>query len=240
MSQSMKSKVINPDEVDPSVYYYDEVYDEMKNESNNEDEEANSSRGKSARDSTTKGSKYIQGLIESADQRKSEKEIRKFKKYARDRQAAEEKGELDETDVYITSTYKRRFEDIKRIDEEKRQQIASEDDRAMNFTRHNRDKRRGDSRASKSSQDVSQYKDLEKGTRKQDGQSEPMSSSAHTSDPHTHDSFSSLDESKDSIKRPRTIEERREFLRRVLAKRTVGKAFDDAVQRYKERLLARC
>lgn len=215
MSLSKKPKTINPDEVDPSVYYYDEVYDDMKNEERPNDRQSNKAK--------PSGSKYIKNLIETAEQRKSEKEIRKFKKYARDREEAERDSHGGE--VYITSSYKKKLEEMKKLEDEKRKRIRMEQDRTMNiFTKH-KDGTSGTDRPSSTSKHSKPSSD------------DPKSEIGTRPEP-----TAELDESKSTEKsnKPKrmqlkTIEERRQYLREILAKRTVGKIYQDAVEKYKQR-----
>lgn len=225
MSLTKKPKTINPDEVDPSIYYYDEVYDDMKNESDNKDKESNGRNNDGP-----KGSKYIQGLMENANQRKSEKELRKFKKYARDREEAE--SDAEETDIYITPTYKKKLEEIQRIDEAKRRRIESERDRAMNFF-----KRREDH--DKSPKLESKNNSSEAGPSK--NKSEKIDADTEICPPAVEETTSTdkpvnISQGLTNSKRPKTPNERREYLREILAKRTVGEVFEAALKRYKERM----
>lgn len=111
MSFSKKPTKINSDTVDPSVYYYDEVYDEKPDE----DLEVTSS----SKEKKDKGSKYLDGMKEAAEKRKVDKEIRKFKRYARDRADAEKSGCLADNDVYITSSYREKIKEMKLLEEGK-------------------------------------------------------------------------------------------------------------------------
>lgn len=195
MSYSRKPKTINPNEVDPSVYYYDEVYDQLKEEEKDQREEA---KEKKLRES----SKYIKGLLETAELRKTEKELRRFKKYA-------EEGDQDE-EVFITSTYKRKLEDMKRLEEDKRRRLEHEKDNSMNFVK------KFESKLAESEPKLGQSSiELEKGVEKTEAAINPQP--------------------KPPRKELKTKEERRDYLRKLLAKRTVGKALDDAIARYKER-----
>lgn len=207
MSFSKKPKTIDPDAVDPSVYYYDEVYDDMK---------ADVKPSTSNSDATIKKeSKYIKGLIETAEQRKTDKEIRKFKKYTRDKDEAESKGELDNTDIYITASYKNKLKEIKRLEEDKRKRFRDDKDCLMNFAK--KERKVEATNVPESDKADSNIKEYTKSTQADDN------------------AKSELDSSKPGRRPLRTIEDRREYLKEILAKRTIGARFEAAVQRYKER-----
>lgn len=182
MSFTKKPKNINPDEVDPSVYYYDEVYDEEK--------------PKSPKQDVRQGSKYIQGLKETAELRKTEKEIRKFKRYTRDREDAN-----PDEDIYITSAYKKKLKEVSELGDEKIKKRFRENHEKSELP----EECTSTSRTQKSSNDLTVTLDRDIETCDQDS------------------------------KLPKTIEERRVYLKQILAKRTIGKVYDEAVQRYIQR-----
>lgn len=218
MSSRKKPKKIDPDAEDPNVFLYDEVYDEMKNE------EANR-LGNAARSKEDKqGSKYIQGLLETAELRKTEKDIRKFKKYARDREEAESEGLLNQTDVYITPAYKKKLEEISKIDSDQQRRIDQESDHILNIH-----KKYGSSSTKDSSVD-----DLTGDIRDQELMKSPKSPVPCSSNQER--------EGDQELMQPRpkleTAEDRRLYLRKVLAKRTVGERFTEAVERFRQRKAA--
>lgn len=206
MSFNKKPKTINPNEVDPSVYYYDEVYDEMQ-----EDGEVADLTNKY--NSKQEGSKYIKGLIETAELRKSEKDIRVFKKYAKDRERAKLDGDACNQDVYISASYKKRLKEIEILEAEKAKRLSLEKDNRMNFTKNsdvpaNNDTKLPTAVECKDAVDITV--------------SEEEVSRGPTAE-------------KKSKPKLNTAEERRKFLKKLLAKRTVGRIYDEAVQRYLER-----
>lgn len=201
---SRKPKTINPETVDPSIYYYDEDYDEMKNE---EKEEARTSKD----EAKSKGSRYIKGLIETANERKTEKEVRKFKRYAKDREEVHAQGEIDGTEVFITQAYKKKLDEIKKIESIKEQKLQLEEDRKLNIYRST--KYEHDRPSSSKSNRV----EIDKSEGEQ-----------------TEDTYHTTQEFK-PIKHPKTYEERKEYLGEKLAKRTVGPVFEAAVVRYRQR-----
>lgn len=206
MAFNKKPKSINPAEVDPSVYYYDEVYDEMQ-EDGKVDDITNKDNSKQ------EGSKYIKGLIETAELRQSEKEIRVFKKYAKDREKAKQEGNVDNQDVYISASYKKRLKEIEALEAEKAKRLSLERDNRMNFTKNF---------------DVSANNDIK---------SPAVIECKEAVDNTVDEEKFCPGSTKERKNKPKlnSAEERRKFLRKLLAKRTVGKIYDEAVQRYLER-----
>ena len=224
MSLHKKPKTINPDEVDPSVYYYDEVYDDMKEEEETARHKDNSRSKKNGE----KSSKYIQGLLETADQRKAEKEMRKFKKYARDREEAEAEGLLDKTEVYITPAYEKKLKEISRISHGIGHRLKEEEGRVMNFSKSDSKdqdivRKKSDN---KSVEDNSSTISEIKVPNKEDKQAEQGSGQQQA------DSTFHQPTPKRKMKTP---EGRLEYLQKVLAKRTVGEAFKEAQERFRQR-----
>lgn len=213
-----KPKTINPDEVDPSVYYYDEVYDEMTEERDHKRIEDKGSR-------KAQESKYIQGIKETAEVRKAEKELRKFKKFTQDRRDAEAEGRLDGEEVFITSTYKKKLESMEKLEEEKLKMLESEKSLAMNFTRR--------SSQSKTREDpkVNQLTTT---------QCEVNHSEDRPKSPIDEENLEDSQQSEKPVKvekkkRLRTVEDRRRYLKEILAKRTIGRRYKEAVMRFKLR-----
>ena len=206
MSYLKKPAKIDPDQVDPSVYYYDEVYDDLKEQSDRTD-------GKDANRDKPKGAKYIRGLQESADIRKSERELRKFKKHSRDREEVTE-----DTEVFITSAYKRKLDEYKKIEDEKRRRVERDRDNLMNFVKQNEVDKIEKPGSSKNLDTPTKPTNLK--TCHDDSQFE------HSDTPKPTQLQRTKLESR---------EERLDYLRQVLAKRTVGKIFENAVSRYKQR-----
>lgn len=223
MSYSKKPKRINPDEVDPSIYCYDEVYDDMK------DEEKKESQSKETSSTTKQGAKYIQGLLETAERRNTEKELRKFKKFTKERQ------EPNDEDVYVTSGYKKKLQEMKALEEETRRRLKDEESSLMNFTKS------ADHHFEKKSQP------LDKSAKETTIEDSSLNKSDFTVTAKTKEYL--VEKSKDEEnpknnleeveprkpKQFRTKEERRKYLEHVLAKRTVGKLYDEALARYQKR-----
>lgn len=215
MSYKKKPKIINPDEVDPSVYYYDEVYDDMKRDSVDDDDKNHSKSS-----SSKKESKYVKGIQSSAELRKTESELRRFRKYARDREEAEASGDLSKEEVFITPKYERKLKEMRKLEEEKSRRLAEDYSNAMNVFKDNK------TVISKAS-----------GTQL----------AKHETKPEQGDSKFIQDEQNESSELIRplprkklvTLDDRREYLREFLKKRTVGRVYEEAVQRYKQRKAAR-
>lgn len=214
MSLSRKPKTINPDDVDPSVYYYDEVYDDMKSEEKCEKIVDNS------RKSDKQGSKYIQGLLETAELRKNEKEIRKFKKYAKDREEAEADGVVSQSDVYITSAYKRKLEEINRLDKDRKRRIEHEEDRMLNTHKKLISTREVHS---------DKVTEVDNDSGKHTSQENPTQGSSQQKE--AEETF----HERTPKRQLRTSQERKQYLREVLAKRTVGDKLKEAQERYEQR-----
>lgn len=224
MSLHKRPSKINPDEVDPSVYYYDEVYDEMKED---EQKQKNDQSSKSRQD---KQPKYTQGLIESANLRKTEKELRRFKKYARDRDDA--RADIDDEDVYVTSSYKKKLSEIKKLEEEYRSKLEEEKDKAFNFSRKT-DKREAESRnaACSSGKAGTSASARDKTTKREQDETLCEKETTDTRAPELKSN-----EKIEERRRPTTTRrERREYLEKVLAKRTIGEKYEEAVRRYIKR-----
>lgn len=231
MSFKKKPKPINPDDVDPSIYLYDEIYDEIK------DDESRTQSSEEKIIQKPKGSKYIDGLKETAERRKVDNELRRYKKFARDRIQAEENPSEQ---VYITASYQRKIDDMKIIEVSLREKTDSEKDRSMNFMKKatNSSMKSSGSNNPKDTTTENNQKD----NPRIDNNSETISSvpaSIHNTAPTPESKKSQIDENHHKSKRhgkiPRTFEDRRQLLRQILAKRTVGNVYLEAVKRYQDR-----
>lgn len=219
MNPNRKPKTIDPDDVDPSVYYYDEVYDDMQQ--THDDKTATEQQPKQKQ-----GSKYIQGIIETADRRKSEKEIRKFKKYARDREEAQANGNLDDEEVYVTKSYAKKLKEI--TESMKKHSNPDDDDRVLNSFK----RVKHSSSDARESQDRNHSGHLSTKPSESERSDHKLPSSPH----HSQTTSGKLaSEHVNKRERPKTVDERREYLRRILAKRTIGDVFLAAQERYRQR-----
>lgn len=188
MGDKRKPGKINPEEVDPSIYYYDEVYDDDKKA---ETEVLNSHAVETK--SSNSQSKYITKIKEEADLRRTEKDIRKFKRYARDRPSLEDGNE----EVFVTSSYKKKLAEIEKIEKSLKiyQPIS----------------------VNKPSQSCDRIESKSKDERITTIESMPSTTVVS--------------------KQLKTFDDRKRYLQKVLSKRTVGKVYLDAVERFKQRKL---
>lgn len=213
MSYKKKPGTIDPNDTDPSIYYYDEVYDEMK-------EEENLPRGSGNKHSDNKEShvsKYTQGLLQTAELRKKEKDLRKLKRYTRDRIEAQEEGNILEEDIYITPAYKEKLEELGQLEKERQNRLEQEQNNTMNFLKKMPSKKN----------DPTKRRELDR--------DEPTTSkSVHTADQNV-DCDKNMISCRPHKARPRSKHERRAYLRDVLAKRTVGQVYVEALDRYIKR-----
>lgn len=220
MSFMKKPKAIDPNEVDPSVYYYDEVYDDMKDEKKSDKSKEKSKSGTDK----PEGAKYIDNLKKSAEIRKTDSELRKFRKYTQDREYVHEDEE-----VYITSAYKKKLAEMKALEEEKKRQLKLEDEKSMNFL-NTQSKNRGELSSFSSSSAEKSAKD------KLDPKSGDLMRETQESDPRdTNKSKTDHPKTEKRKQAPRTYKEKKHYLRKVLAKRNIGDKLREAVRRYRER-----
>jgi hypothetical protein len=221
MSANRKPKTINPDEIDPSVYYYDEVYDDMQQE--REEQTETDSKQK-----IQQGSKYIHGIMETAERRKSERELRKFKKFAREREEAQASGDIDDNDVYVTKSYQKK---LKEMQEVAKKHSGHDEDRTLNSF----NLRTGVEKSHESGTTTSR---LTKTTDQPDETCDAIKLDTDESElkSKTDDSErASSDLATKPKKILKTTEERRQYLREVLAKRTIGEVFKAAQARFRQR-----
>jgi len=91
---------------DPTIYQYDEVYDDMERSKNQS--EINKQKEKKP--------KYIQNLLKTAERRKKEQEYRIGRMVQKEREA---EGDMyADKESFITSAYKAKLEEFKKIEEE--------------------------------------------------------------------------------------------------------------------------
>ncbi|RZC41707.1 nuclear speckle splicing regulatory protein 1, partial [Asbolus verrucosus] len=98
-------------EEDPTVYQYDEIYDEM---------DKKRKESKLSRKDLDRKPKYINRLLAAADRRKKENERRIERQVQRERET--EGDEFRDKEAFVTSSYKKKLEEMKEMDElEKRE-----------------------------------------------------------------------------------------------------------------------
>ncbi|XP_017086558.1 nuclear speckle splicing regulatory protein 1 [Drosophila eugracilis] len=92
---------------DPTIFQYDELYDDMDNKR----EEAKQTKSQEPRKP-----KYIGRLMEHAERRKLEKELRIERQVQKDREA---EGEMyKDKDTYVTAAYRKKLESIRQMQEQ--------------------------------------------------------------------------------------------------------------------------
>lgn len=100
-------------EEDPNIFLYDEVYDDIQNK--------RIEAKKQQKAQEDKKPKYIKKLIETAEKRKKEYERRVERQVQKEREAEGEK--FKDKEIFVTSTYRKKLEEIKEAElEEKRQE----------------------------------------------------------------------------------------------------------------------
>ncbi|KAL7032767.1 hypothetical protein ACKWTF_007395 [Chironomus riparius] len=100
-------------EEDPNIFLYDEVYDDIQNKRNEAKNQKKAQEDKKP--------KYIKKLIETAEKRKKEYERRVERQVQKEREAEGEK--FKDKEIFVTSTYRKKLEEIKEAElEEKRQE----------------------------------------------------------------------------------------------------------------------
>lgn len=101
---------------DPSIFQYDEVYEEIDNKRK---QELNAKKTTEARKP-----KYINKLLEAAGKRKIENERRVERKVQKEREAEGE--EFKDKEQFVTSSYRKKLEEMKKLDEEEAREARIE------------------------------------------------------------------------------------------------------------------
>ncbi|XP_031635289.1 nuclear speckle splicing regulatory protein 1 [Contarinia nasturtii] len=96
---------------DPTIFQYDEVYDEMS---------AKREIEKNSRSNVNRESKYISKLLITAEKRKIEHEGRIERKMQREREA--EGDQFKNKEVFVTSAYRQKLEQLKTVEDEARRE----------------------------------------------------------------------------------------------------------------------
>ncbi|EDV38510.1 uncharacterized protein Dana_GF19403 [Drosophila ananassae] len=94
-------------EEDPTIFQYDELYDEM---------DKGREEQKQTKSKEPKKPKYINKLMEHAERRKLEKELRIERQVQKDRDAEGEK--FKDKDTYVTAAYRKKLESIRQLQEQ--------------------------------------------------------------------------------------------------------------------------
>lgn len=96
---------------DPTVYQYDEIYDKI---------ETKKQESKLARKDVDKKPKYISKLLQSANRRKRENELRIERQVQKDRVA--EGDEFKDKEEFVTSAYKKKLEELRELEEQEKRE----------------------------------------------------------------------------------------------------------------------
>jgi coiled-coil domain-containing protein 55 len=100
---------------DPTVFQYDEIYEDMVT--------AKSEKSAQSKDKERKP-KYIQNLIKHAEIRTKENERRVERQVQKEREA--EGDEFADKEQFVTSAYRKKMEEMQKLEEEERKQNAME------------------------------------------------------------------------------------------------------------------
>ncbi|KAH8287626.1 hypothetical protein KR054_010909 [Drosophila jambulina] len=92
---------------DPTIFQYDELYDDM---------ERGREETKQTKSQEPRKPKYINRLMEHAERRKLEKELRIERQVQKDREAEGEK--FKDKDTYVTAAYRKKLESIRLLQEQ--------------------------------------------------------------------------------------------------------------------------
>ncbi|KAI8118846.1 hypothetical protein FF38_07551 [Lucilia cuprina] len=92
---------------DPTIFQYDELYDEMENK-REEEKQVKSNEPKKAR--------YITKLMETAERRKLENELRVERQVQKEREAEGE--EFKDKEKFVTSAYRKKLEEMRKLEEQ--------------------------------------------------------------------------------------------------------------------------
>lgn len=104
LARNMQEKALAED---ASIFQYDELYDEMASKRD---------EAKEAKKKEPRKAKYIGRLIEHAERRKLENELRVDRQVQKDREA---EGEMyKDKDTYVTSTYRKKLESLRQLQEQ--------------------------------------------------------------------------------------------------------------------------
>ncbi|CAH0395014.1 unnamed protein product [Bemisia tabaci] len=109
--RAVKTQLDKAMEEDPSVFQYDEVYDDMQSKK---------VETIKAKKDVEKKPRYIQALLAQAEKRKRENEYRNERLIQKEREA---EGEMyKDKETFVTSAYRKKLEEFKKLDEAERRQ----------------------------------------------------------------------------------------------------------------------
>ena len=114
VEQEMEQHKREAEKVDPSAFEYDEVFDSMKKEDIKYQEK------KQLKQSIRGKPKYVDKLIQEAEKRKLQNGVWYEKKLQREQEV--EQQAFGETEKFVTASYKRHLEELKKFEEKQRQE----------------------------------------------------------------------------------------------------------------------
>ncbi|XP_011188904.2 nuclear speckle splicing regulatory protein 1 [Zeugodacus cucurbitae] len=106
IARTMQEKALKED---PTVFQYDELYDEMESKREQEQE---------VKSKEPKKPKYIGRLMEFAERRKLENELRVERQVQKERE--EEGEEFKDKESFVTSTYRKKLEEMRKLQEQEK------------------------------------------------------------------------------------------------------------------------
>ncbi|XP_039962014.1 nuclear speckle splicing regulatory protein 1 [Bactrocera neohumeralis] len=106
IARTMQEKALKED---PTVFQYDELYDEMENKREQEQE---------VKSKEPKKPKYIGRLMEFAERRKLENELRVERQVQKERE--QEGEEFKDKESFVTSTYRKKLEEMRKLQEQEK------------------------------------------------------------------------------------------------------------------------
>jgi coiled-coil domain-containing protein 55 len=124
IAMKMQQQALQQDE---NVYKYDELYDDMQ-----QDKKQREQSILQKKIDESKESKYIGQLVKAAEQRKREQERTRDRKIAKELQ--KEKEQFGESEVFVTSAYKKKLQEDKIWEEEEKKRKEAEEKNSV--TRH--------------------------------------------------------------------------------------------------------
>ncbi|XP_013097909.1 nuclear speckle splicing regulatory protein 1 [Stomoxys calcitrans] len=92
---------------DPTIFQYDELYDDMENQREEE---------KKVKSNEPKKAKYITKLLETAERRKLENELRVERQVQKEREAEGE--QFKDKEAFVTSSYRKKLEEMRKLEEQ--------------------------------------------------------------------------------------------------------------------------
>ncbi|KAH8387091.1 hypothetical protein KR093_004636, partial [Drosophila rubida] len=213
VARNMQAKALAED---PTIFQYDELYDDM---------DSKREQAKETKKQEPRKAKYINRLMEQAERRKLENELRIERQVQKDREAEGEK--FKDKDTYVTAAYRKKLESIRQLQEQDERDeyleaigdVTKQKD-LDGFYRHLYEQKLGSQKAVlKPTPDTSSCSTKQRSYRKrresvEEEQPEAAAKSAGSEETKAHlsnnidaDSDFSIDESSDDEEKPKAKEE---------------------------------